>query len=362
MRLRWLVMAGCLTLGVLAFRAPGDVQTELPGAPVGVAAEVPPPPQALLDGTEVQHVARPAAQAPAEIWDLCGVGRMPRPTHAAGLPAALDGDALREARLSMWRTLAQGDARQRVAAWLLQRPEIDDPALLGDWAAGLMRQALAERDPQGLRWAAAACAQMPEPSTCRRELVRVRVQLEPDNALHWLEWAQEEPDAAEQAWQGLAHARYWREYPSTLAAASLAALGPQVPAYVRVQIARDALGYDAALAPPSLDAAAMHCDGAADATHSACDHLARLLAWRSDTLTARGQGLQLGLQLGWSAQLVEPLSHQLHEQHAAMPAWTADPAQPLSCANVDAQLALVARLAHQGEGAPLLPQDPSAPP
>lgn len=165
--------------------------------PQGADADLRPPPLAAQD-------RRPAAAA--------------APAAACPLPPALDP---RDRALALHRVAAQlasGTAADAVLALLLQAPADPAPA----WREQVRQRALGARDAQALAWAAAAC----DTIACRRELLQARLRLEPDNAAHWLAWLDENPEASDEAWQGLAAARRWRDPPAALAERVAQALPP----------------------------------------------------------------------------------------------------------------------------------------
>lgn len=190
--------------------------------------------------------------------------------------------------------LASGSGGDAVLALLMQRPATDDAA----WAEQVRLAALRSQDAQALRWAASACAT----SACRRELLQERLRLEPDNALHWIAWLDENPAAADEAWQGLAAARRWHEQPLSLGERIGRALPPTLlPAQreVLLQPLRDQ-PWAAPPVPSTHLANACGHYGPAHPIGAACAHAAELLLTGSDSPTAWQRGAELARQLGRS--------------------------------------------------------------
>jgi hypothetical protein len=198
------------------------------------------------------------------------------------------------------QVLASGDAAAQVLALLLQKPADADPAPLAAWAQQLQGTALRSGDATALRWVAPACAYLPAASACRQQVLRARVQLEPQNGLHWAEWLDEEPAAAEQAWQGLAAASYWHERPAAASERIAQALGPALTPAQREALLRPLREQLAAWAPPPSAALTSVCGhwGPTHPAGAACAQATTLMLSHSDSAEAAAQGVQLGRQLG----------------------------------------------------------------
>ncbi len=306
-------------------------------------------------------------------FDLCGLGRIVVPRAArngpsrdggplAELPAPVGRFAYQEVQARVVQALSSGDARQRVAARMLQSHPEDDPGAQIAWARGLLTDAIASRDAQALRWAGAACPFVDDELQCRRQLVRARVQAEPANALHWLEWAHEEPEAADAAWAGLLRAHYWREMPMGLAGASLRAVTADVPPYLQSTLAEEAMGRDAAFPGPPLDIALERCGGARGSggrgaapsgSAAACERLARLLIERGDSVQALMLGRELGEHIGWPAEQLRRLDEEVGALQKQELHWSIDERRPLGCETVDRQRSHITAVELEGELAPL---------
>ncbi len=352
----WLVPAGdggLQRVAVAVFpwaRAPMGVEPG-PAAPVPDVA-----------GASAAAASASAAAGPVVV-ELCGLGRVTVPRLSneergaplAELPAPLGRHALHEAQARLAQSLGAGDARQRVAARLLLEPTDDDAAVQGAWARALLAEALASGDAQALRWAGAACPFVEDESQCKRQLARARVHAEPANALHWLDWAHDEPEAAGAAWAGLQRARYWREQPLGLAAASMRALstmGADVPGYLRATLAVDAMARDASYPAPPISMLLERCAarpaGAAGAAAD-CDRLARLLVEKSDSVQALMLGRELGEHIGWPAERVRRLDEEVEALQKQEAHWAVDARRPLACETVDGQGSHIVAVEREGE-------------
>ncbi len=246
-----------------------------------------------VDPSEAVEAAPPTAGAVAldeagaasalTHWELCGIGRMPVPPGAGGsaaeLPASLGEDALRLARQQVAARLMQGSARARVVSVLMSRPS--DAAGEGAWqlwSASVVRAALHSGDAQAMHWAAAACPWAADGPACRTTLLRARVRVEPDNAMHWLAWAEEEPEQSARAWEGLQRATRWTSdrlgIARTLLQESGASAGSGVAPYLMRDLLLQAQMEGAALSEPTPSDAA--CREAGGPT-AACEHLVALV-------------------------------------------------------------------------------------
>ena len=278
------------------------------------------------------------------------------------MPAPLGRFPLQDAQARLLQNLSAGDAQQRVAARLLQDPADADPttptaqAAQAAWARGLLADALASRDPQALRWAGAACTYVDDELACRQRLARARVQAEPANALHWLEWAHQEPAAADAAWAGLTtRAQYWREQPLGLTAVLMRAVPTDIPGYLQSTLAVDAMSRDVAFPGPPLTlalercAAARSAGGAGSPSAGECDRLARLLVDRSDSVQALMLGRELGEHIGWPAPQLQRLEQEVQVLQKQEHSWAIDERRPLGCETVEGQRSYIAAVEREGE-------------
>lgn len=328
-------------------------------APMASASEPDPGAAAQASGGASAAPAAASAAPGPVVVDLCGLGRIVVPQASseergaplAELPAPLGRLALQEAQARLAQALSTGDAKQRVAARLLLEPTEDDAAVQAAWARALLADALASRDAQALRWAGAACPFLEDESRCKRQLARARVQAEPENALHWLDWANDEPAAADAAWAGLLRARYWREQPLGLAAASMQALSADVPGYLRATLAVDAMARDASYPAPPLAIVLERCAARPGGARAAadCDRLARLFVERSDSVQGLMLGRELGEHIGWPAEQVRRLDEEVQALQRQEARWTVDERRPLACDTVEGQGSHIAAVDREGE-------------
>lgn len=354
---RWLAIL--TTLGAIAVtvwlvatvQAPPDQATERRAA----AAPLPLPDLPAVAPSAVPEV-RPATAPAPTTPELCGLGRLPVRAPASGatgdafddLPDPVGRLALQALQAQLQRRLAAGTARERAAGWLLRQP--DDPAEQAAWAAGLLAEARTGGDVQALRWATAACGLAEDAARCRKALARARVQAEPDNGLHWLEWAQEASSDEEraQAWQGLVRAQGWHEHPGGLTAvtqAALASLQPVPPAYLRARLARETLGRDASEVPEGQDWLESQCIR----DRAGCAQVADRMSTEADSTALLLLAAALGRHVGWAQDRLDTLAATTQAFHARLPNWAEGPQAVLSCDAAERQLAHVEAVAKQGE-------------
>ncbi|MFG6414924.1 hypothetical protein ACG02S_13575 [Roseateles sp. DC23W] len=292
------------------------------------------------------------AAAPAAT-ELCGLGRLP--LQATGgtvdsfdqLPAPLGRLALLELQERLQHALAAGDARQRVAAWLLRQPEAPEASAQAAWAAGLLAEAHAGGEALALRWAASACGHTDDPAACRHALAVQRLHAEPGNGLHQLAVAPTWP----QAWRHLTRASHWREHPGGLTAtvqAALDTLQPPPAAYLRARLARETLARDASMAPEGLELLEAPCA----AQPASCAEVAERMAASADSATLLQQAAALGRLAGWPDARVEALTTTTQAFHAQLPRWADEPQAALGCAAAEPALAHARAVAQQGEVRP----------
>jgi hypothetical protein len=373
-----LAWTGVLLCGGLALHLAWPRAADAPAAPAAtrvpgpalmrLAQSTPGEPPTPGGRAAAPPTATPGAHRPA-IVDLCGLGRMPvgdtgpaappdgddAPEATAGLqalPAPVGEQPLAQARARMLAALRQGDARARVAALLLDRPAADDPAAQPAWAGAVLGQALGSGDPAALAWAAEACGPQPDPAACRLNLIRERLRAEPDNAYHWAALADENPTAADTAWQGLLQARRWLERPQALVLSTQAALPADLPGYLRLGLGAEVRARTASLPSPGEGFVLERCQQPLPGRREQCDALAALMQ-HSDALQTLTEAASVAQAAGWPAERLQQLRHEFQDLVHAPPAWQADAAQPLACASVDAWQRHLTQLAQVGELATL---------
>lgn len=358
-----LVACGIWTFGgTAASAAPG---TAAPATPAQAAAAIVPadapaaprhrPPTLSAPGA---GAAQPASSPPLQ---LCGLGDLTtghppaEPTGAAGLqglPRPLGEDALDAARAALLARLHQGDAAARATAALLERPPAGDPAAEQAWSTRVLAQAWSSASPTVLQWAEQACALQPEPAACRRALIRTRLQLEPDNAAHWVALGAEDPMAAEEAWQGLLRASRWHERPAALSLAVEAAAPAPLPGYLRAALEADIR--QRALAWPSRAEGFVleRCEQAPPGRADTCAALATLMSEHSDSLDTLTEAASVARAAGWPDDRVQRLHDDFQALHRAAQSLR-QPPDPGSCRQVQDWQQHLADVGRLGEPAAL---------
>lgn len=312
------------------------------------------PPAPAITGTDM-HTPQPV--------EICGLHDAPLPAAASGganglaaLPASAGSDPLAQAREQLLAALRQdGRARARVAAQLLDRPDTEDPLVWHDWAQTTLQHAMAEPDAVALGWAEEACGRLIGAddgdlgSACRRRLIRARLRLEPDNARHWAALAEEDPAAADEAWQGLLHARRWHDVPQALALLTQQALPADLPGYLRLALAAEVDVRAAALPSPGEGALLARCGEPVPDRQTECRALAERMAAHSDTTQTLALALAIGQAAGWPTTRVQAVQDELQALASDRVRWRPEASQPLSCRSVDAWLVQLQDMASVGE-------------
>lgn len=317
-----------------------------------------------LDEWPAPAVAGIDARAP-QVMELCGLDHASLPSAMDGnatagalavLPAATASDPLARARTRLLAALREdGRARARVAAQLLDRPDTEDPIVWHDWAQTTLRHAMAEPDAVALGWAEEACGRLigsgdgGQGSACRRELIRVRLRLEPDNARHWAALADEDPAAAEEAWQGLLRARRWHDVPQAMALVTQQALPADAPGYLRLALATEVDMLAAALPSPGEGVLLARCREPVPGRQAECGALAEMMVAHADTTQILALGLQVGEAAGWPQARVQAVQDELQALASDRVRWRPEESQPMSCRSVDTWLAQLQEMASVGE-------------
>ena len=367
-----LACTAILLLCGLAWRLVTPDPADTPAAPPPQAGAAPQRTGASLPGLPAMAPAPVADAGPAArsvrsdaVVELCGLGRMPvgdagpaasgaDPDTASidlqALPAPVGEQPLAQARAAMLAALRQGDGRARVAALMLDRP--GDASGQLDWATRVLSQARSSSDPAALAWATEACGPQDDPAACRLGLIRERLRIEPDNGYHWAALADEDPTAADTAWQGLLQARRWLERPQALVLASQAALPAELPGYLRLGLGAEVRARTASLPSPGEGFVLERCQQTAPGRREQCDTLAALMQ-HSDALQTLTEAASVAQAAGWPDDRLQQLRNEFQALVHAPPAWQADAAQPLDCANVAAWQHHLTQLAQAGELATL---------
>lgn len=328
---------------------------------------------ARASGTRPAH-AQDAASTPAlQAIEVCGVGSVrrtgadaPRAGSLEALPPALGVYARREA----WpRVLAHLDAwpsdRERATALALrasglldaeaqQSPGTVPPEEVTDMAARqLAGMAAGTRDMAVLRMALAECRLHPRVTECGALSPQPLVRAEPEDGAHWLELASVASRAGDRqaALQRAVQARRFSGMPSLVAAVD-AAVPPDLPPYLRLELLVQALGIGlrwvdwAAMAPIALCR-----DGTL--APAQCVALAEAMLAGAETLDGLSAAEAIGRRGGWPVARSQAV---LAERDALMARLHRGP-QPLeavyTCDAVAWQRALLLAIARQGQRAAL---------
>ena len=235
-------------------------------------------------------------------------------------PAA-DPSALTLARQKAANRLAGGDAAQHTLALLLQAPPVDDATQRADWAAQVRASALASSDAPTLRAAASACPQVTDARGCRLQLIRRRIDLDPGNALPWVESLAEDPAAADAAWAGLAAASHWHDEPQHLATMLDQSLDPDLPAPLRTALLADAAARDVDRPTAALSTLQNHCGhwGSEHPLGHACAHGVALMLAEADSPRTVLEGAALARSMGWDKERVAAAEASARRLLAAAP-------------------------------------------
>ncbi len=350
--------------GLIAWTRPGPAGGPAPDA--GVAVSDARPGTVAQDDVDDRGDARALAgndahalQA-AEVCGLRDAWLAADATNDAGgsaiAPTSTGRDPLAEARMRLLAALRQdGSARARVAAQLLDRPVTDDPMAWHAWAQATLRSAMAEPDPVALGWADEACGWLIGAGdgdlggACRRELIRTRLRIEPDNARHWAALAEEDPSTAEDAWQGLLLARRWHDTPQALAVVTQQALPVDVPGYLRLSLGTEIDLRAAALPSPGEGFLITRCREPVPGRQAECRALADRMVAHGDSTQILALGLKVGEAAGWPQARVQAVQDELQALASDHVRWRPEASQPLSCHSMDTWLQHLQAMASAGE-------------
>jgi hypothetical protein len=124
-----------------------------------------------------------------------------------------------------------------------------------------------------------------------------------------------------------------------------------IPGYLQSTLAVDAMSRDAAFPGPPLALALERCAPlpGGKATAGECDRLARLLVERSDSVLALMLGRELGEHIGWPAQQLQRLEHDVEVLQKQEHRWSVDERRPLGCETVEGQRSHIAAVEREGE-------------
>lgn len=255
---------------------------------------------------------------------------------------------------------AQNTARNRtLAALSASGPRGRAMALLwqGPASAELVSLAQQGNDPAVYSLVLGRCELPGGSADCKNLSAQEWVRREPKNAAAWLHLAASgvAPGAASVAEAdlaaGLLQSNVYSKHHGVLAAATLAAIPADVPAYVRFMLIVEAIGVQGGIPNSSMFGAFKRCKpaaGTAPARQSECDHVANLLVHHSDSLNAHQVGTRVGKLLGWPQAKVAALEAEETQMTNNQMAALLSP-QPLGCAVVEPLLAVARNSPQQGE-------------
>ncbi len=332
-----------------------------------------------------------AAEPVESVLELCGVGRLnlplPLPEHSAqtprvraaweALPPALAEPARRQAWLRVQAALSapRQTERSRAASWVIQahgpafgqalQPASGQAETAATTAAlpspavaaavrSLARLARNSRDATVVHWALAACSREGQPSAdCRRLSARDLVRLAPDDGMNWLRVAGQAGagTAGDAALNKALQAGRFGGATGQLAQLVDAAWPDDLPGYLRLDLLRGSLLFEAGLARPALEAAAALCSAQAmdrPGRRAQCDALARQMLAQGREGGVLDTVASLASRLAWSEADLEPLKRD----EAALFQATASllPAdQPYACPVLDDTRNWVQSVAADGE-------------
>ncbi len=278
------------------------------------------------------------------MWDLCGVGRLPKPARAAlavvppslltfaldeDLPAHLGADALQHAREALWQVLDAGSPRWRAAAMVLRGAAFQRLA-----EQELRDLAQTTADPVIQRWALDSCG---DSAICAEPLAQRWALHDADNLAAWaavLEWAP--PQRRDGIVIRMTQATRFLTYQAALSTAVLQAMPESMPTYLHVPLLMEALSAENAL-PDNLLQIDAYCHAPlqiGSSVYSRCSAIARVIAEHSESRKAAAKGLDLASRTYLSAPEARRQFDLLHEATTLPMAWSFDTRQPLSCTGV----------------------------
>jgi hypothetical protein len=303
-----------------------------------------------------------SATIPPNEAEICGVGRVK--ADDSGAPLKLDAiqQAAQQARERLLPVLANdADETARALGLFLQStgsPKVADAAVPASASArdSLARMAVATRSPQTYALALRACQGQRGAGTCQMLSAEQWVQLDPGNAMLWLQVAtdaQVRGDAAAvaEALYRASNATSADLYLGSIASMALAKLPTDVRLPERGALAAELLAIQANGVTPHL-VASQYCS--VTAVHDSnrqqvCASLAEVLARKGGTLTDAGLSATIGQRVGWPAERVaaarDEVSAMAQLQKQSVPA----PNTAWSCASLVQMTNQIAQVGQGGE-------------
>jgi len=295
--------------------------------------------------------------------ELCGLGRL-----SAEQREDVDAwDKLMRAPVeqAMGRTAAalaaKGDERSRALALVLEGLRAGDAAAPGVWQDQLARIASATSDPAVYALGIQVCQfRGARRASCQMISAARWAQLDPDNAIVWLQVADDALARSDTAAFDDAMYRASKSSRSEIGFGQTTQravdhLPPDASPMAAWGVAAAVTGWEAARAIPGYAHVSKYCADAALADpnrRQVCDDLAKVLVDRSDALLDRHIGTTLGRRLGWPAERLADLQEE-RDAIAALQTQTAQAAMPYglptACAVVQADLQRLREMARHGE-------------
>jgi hypothetical protein len=292
------------------------------GTNTGTASASVAPPRGLPAALPEVPMASPAASAASahagaasSVWDLCGLGRMPKPAAQAldadgaqkwpPFPAHIAVQPTAEAAQRAFDILVRGNAEQRAAAhmvhWLL------DPDAQGRATAlqALHDLALMSPEPPIARWAAQTCAR--EKNACSEAVLARWSVVEPGNTAAHLFLAEADPKRRDPDLAVLAAATQYSDHDLKLTAIWRDAVPADVPPYVRQLLVIELIGFEAAFAKPHIGVPPRVCPATmppADPRRAACQTLGENMLRHAQSGLGAHMGLRLLKSLGEPEQRI----------------------------------------------------------
>jgi hypothetical protein len=318
-----------------------------------VSAKAARPPTEAMDRPRMRQPASAMIEGDDDVWDLCGVGRLPHPVGASGrssgsveLPGHLGADATATAMDRLMQRLDAGGPRQRAAAVMLRGSDAQGQ----DAAQALSQLAAASADPVVASWLMMRCGGQ---ARCADDDLQRWAVLEPDNLAAWLALADQQPERQAEVVRRAPEMARFETHQGKLLDVVMQAMPPDVPPYVQLKVWMHAIGVEAAAAVPPPGPLLASCQPrpeAGSARQRACAGMARVLVEHGDSSMGRLAGLKLAELGGAPAAAVQAQRQQLNAALRSAQGLF-DERQPLSCASharVQAWLQLRAQMGELG--------------
>ena len=304
-----------------------------------------------------------SAVIPPNEAEICGVGRVKADDSGAPLNLEAIQRAAQQARERLLPVLANdADETARAVGLFLQstgRSSATDATLPAGASArdALARMAVATRSPQTYGLAIRACQGQRGDGACQMLSAEQWVQLDPGNAMPWLQVAtdaQVRGDAAAvaEALYRASNATTADSYAGSFASLALAKLPADVRLPERGALAAELLTLQANGATPHL-VASQYCS--VTAVHDSnrqqvCSALAEVLARKGGTLTDASLSATIGQRVGWPAERVAAARDEVSAMYQLQKQSVPAPNTAWGCASM---IQMVNQIAQVGQGGEL---------